>query len=441
MSVHLAKRVACDRCREHKVRCSRQAQSRDPCTRCARAGASCLVSSAKPLGRPRTVFSGQTQIEKDSGTKNDSLNTSISVAIDHNQTVPCHQPLWPTSEHSPNEFARSHNQDLFNDDILSWSPLAHDDLSFVTQQISHYPLTNQMLSGTQAQGDTPTPSSHYFNCANPAWAEAGSQRNTEAPLGHDQDSANRDSENTVLWLARLSGEMNHHISAIDDLSLDAESMRKACMEKIRQSTFTSPLVPMLRSTADFVACVRRLRDARWASNSSHSPPDQTRPVTPLPADPSHSLDTATLLLLLSTYFQHIQLYSAIFNRSYIAMRDMIPQYTLDLCKALPGLQIGEFPIEQIQLRYKIVIQTIAHQLEQIERYMGFPATYRMSGEREDAEHDEYRGIFDDDPAASALLDAAMKHFQDSERDISRSRIAALKEKMDGTQKLLSRLNC
>lgn len=47
-----SRRSACDRCREHKLRCLRDNSSQEPCRRCSRAGANCITGQALPPGRP-----------------------------------------------------------------------------------------------------------------------------------------------------------------------------------------------------------------------------------------------------------------------------------------------------------------------------------------------------------------------------------------------------
>ncbi|KAL4811319.1 hypothetical protein BDV18DRAFT_155925 [Aspergillus unguis] len=47
-----AKRYACDRCRDLKLRCPRSSGDDASCTRCLRADALCVTSSGRPLGRP-----------------------------------------------------------------------------------------------------------------------------------------------------------------------------------------------------------------------------------------------------------------------------------------------------------------------------------------------------------------------------------------------------
>ncbi|OAA61080.1 Zn(2)-C6 fungal-type DNA-binding domain protein [Niveomyces insectorum RCEF 264] len=56
----VAKRSACDRCREKRVRCPRteQSTSTEPCPRCVRAGVACVTGSPGLLGRPRKAVAG-----------------------------------------------------------------------------------------------------------------------------------------------------------------------------------------------------------------------------------------------------------------------------------------------------------------------------------------------------------------------------------------------
>lgn len=54
------KRFACDRCREHKLRCPREDQTGQTCARCLRAGTTCVTSNLRPLGRPaRKITTGK----------------------------------------------------------------------------------------------------------------------------------------------------------------------------------------------------------------------------------------------------------------------------------------------------------------------------------------------------------------------------------------------
>ncbi|KAE8445140.1 hypothetical protein EG329_013742 [Mollisiaceae sp. DMI_Dod_QoI] len=58
-----AKRLACDRCHDQKLRCSRPQQN-EPCVRCAKAGVVCNVSAPQRTGRPRKSSAPRRSSEK-----------------------------------------------------------------------------------------------------------------------------------------------------------------------------------------------------------------------------------------------------------------------------------------------------------------------------------------------------------------------------------------
>lgn len=53
MNSNKTRRVACDRCRDQKLRCPRVNSTSEQCARCLRARAKCVTSSTRPTGRPR----------------------------------------------------------------------------------------------------------------------------------------------------------------------------------------------------------------------------------------------------------------------------------------------------------------------------------------------------------------------------------------------------
>ncbi|KAI9054256.1 hypothetical protein LZ554_001424 [Drepanopeziza brunnea f. sp. 'monogermtubi'] len=57
------KRLACDRCHDQKLRCTRP-QDEEPCVRCQRAGVLCNVSVAQRTGRPRKSSNNRPQEER-----------------------------------------------------------------------------------------------------------------------------------------------------------------------------------------------------------------------------------------------------------------------------------------------------------------------------------------------------------------------------------------
>ena len=51
-------------------------------------------------------------------------------------------------------------------------------------------------------------------------------------------------------------------------------------------------------------------------------------------------------------------------------------------QTLPGLYLAGFPVQQSSLQIKILIQTIQHQFEPIEKALGLPVEMRVSERKE-----------------------------------------------------------
>ncbi|KAF8849210.1 hypothetical protein BDZ45DRAFT_753007 [Acephala macrosclerotiorum] len=66
-----AKRFACDRCHDQKLRCTRP-QENEPCVRCAKAGVHCNVSAAQRTGRPRKSSAPRPNSHSEKGRKSPS---------------------------------------------------------------------------------------------------------------------------------------------------------------------------------------------------------------------------------------------------------------------------------------------------------------------------------------------------------------------------------
>jgi hypothetical protein len=87
-----------------------------------------------------------------------------------------------------------------------------------------------------------------------------------------------------------------------------------------------------------------------------------------------SLTTPTLLTLLATHLQLLNLYTAIFARAFTALDSTTPSALVPASPFL-DVHIGGFPITHPQLQLKILVQTLEYQLGLIERAIGLPAAY------------------------------------------------------------------
>ncbi|EKD16679.1 uncharacterized protein L3040_001418 [Drepanopeziza brunnea f. sp. 'multigermtubi'] len=72
------KRLACDRCHDQKLRCTRP-QDGEPCVRCQRAGVLCNVSVAQRTGRPRKSSNNRPQDERKTTPNRSSSATGGSL--------------------------------------------------------------------------------------------------------------------------------------------------------------------------------------------------------------------------------------------------------------------------------------------------------------------------------------------------------------------------
>jgi hypothetical protein len=103
-----------------------------------------------------------------------------------------------------------------------------------------------------------------------------------------------------------------------------------------------------------------------------------------------------ILNLLSAYLQIVEIYDKLFLSlsKQIFKATMDPVHELQI---LPGLQLAGFSVQQGNLQIKILIQTILHQFDMIERLLGLPTEFRVTEKQ-----DVYLGIFEDDISKGML---------------------------------------
>ena len=81
-----AKRFACDRCHDQKLRCPRPVNGGNatvPCIRCQRAGTVCNISSPLKTGRPSKAF----KLQARTGQRSSSISPSLSRTSSNNTTT------------------------------------------------------------------------------------------------------------------------------------------------------------------------------------------------------------------------------------------------------------------------------------------------------------------------------------------------------------------
>ncbi|KAJ6132559.1 hypothetical protein N7471_007774 [Penicillium samsonianum] len=102
-----AKRYACDRCRDLKLRCPRNYEDA-PCDRCLRADARCVTSSGRPLGRPpgqpeshvgvavnQASYHPQYKRQRVTGDPPATTRARRPVGVSGASAIPSHSPAKP----------------------------------------------------------------------------------------------------------------------------------------------------------------------------------------------------------------------------------------------------------------------------------------------------------------------------------------------------------
>ncbi|KAL2822258.1 hypothetical protein BDW59DRAFT_149623 [Aspergillus cavernicola] len=180
-----------------------------------------------------------------------------------------------------------------------------------------------------------------------------------------------------------------------------------------------------RVAANLNNAVQPLQISSSPFGQMHTPESRT----PQPSD-HFKPDISAALVILTCYIQIIRIYNILFSRVYEALSEMSHQ-SISSLQAVPGLQLGGFPVQYGNLQIKILVQVIMHLLAHIERLLGTPAEFRL---------DPARGSNDGLLSSSeltALLRMVMSQKDGKESDgTGVGYISSLRENMKKTQQML-----
>ncbi|PYI00036.1 hypothetical protein BO71DRAFT_393679 [Aspergillus ellipticus CBS 707.79] len=460
-----AKRYACDRCRTQKLRCPRDTHRiHEPCTRCTRAGAVCVTSNAKPLGRPsRGDHRPVPSSPRGSGTPNTARHSSPQVPSTHHES-------YPPSVEMPSTQQIQQTTEAWDQALYPWS------------QPTRFPSLPQLDDTTMLDGDAgPTesqmalpfpPMAAYTPALTPpvAWADPAEFLNVmgagsgSARELHNKDEMAiippRDRTEAVQRLASLGGSWHGLLDHLDNSLWDTLLVSIACSNASNPANAPkgNPFSEVLKGTAEFVAILQALHP----SPSTPSPhPDQRGGISPAGSreissmstpstssvsdgSPSHrpstsssgrdqprvaALSTPIILMIIACHLQIVQIYEFIFSQGRVSLQAM-PEEDIAGFRMLGGLQLAGIPLSQGHLQVKILIQVIEHQLHQMERLMGLPVEYRLSGRTE-----AYNGLLSSFESMT-LLRAAMSRTEGDQGNAGINRILSLKETMKKVQQML-----
>jgi hypothetical protein len=278
------KRFACDRCRAHKLRCPREDQTGQSCARCLRAGASCITSNLRPLGRPaRKITPGNSHgrerrprkpVRGQSGTTDDE----IDILYDLGPTQNLSNPFGAEKHHGirrpdvPSEGPGAFNANgpaFFGLDpaILLGLSGVSDDFLGIGLSNGQSPLGIPSLNGTHI----PSPSD-----VESAYADTSHKSSSQSQYFRDESSQRLDSDS--LRAADPSKQPRKTMSsadAVQRLSVQIQSLSKqldrlktapwsvilvniVCANQGQEAANSNPLGEVLQSTSEFVQVLQTI---------------------------------------------------------------------------------------------------------------------------------------------------------------------------------------
>ncbi|KAJ5740886.1 hypothetical protein N7493_000758 [Penicillium malachiteum] len=434
------KRFACDRCRGQKLRCPREDQTGQSCTRCLRAGASCITSNLRPLGRPaRKTTPGNSQrrprrpVRGQSGTADDEIDELYDMDPNPNPNN-----LFDAEKHhgsrrydgpseGPGTF-EANGPAFFGLDpaiLLGLSGVRDDFLGFGLSN-GQNPFGIPSLNGTHIPSPSDVESayadtSHRSSSQSQYFRDESSQRlDSDFPKAADPSKQPRKTMSSADAVQRLSVLIQSLSKQLDRLKTAPWSVTLVnivCGKQGQEAVNSNPLGEVLQSTSEFVQVLQaiafktsadqpgsrfqspnsdpttlsssgcdmycslvaaNLNNAVQPLHISSSPFGQLpTPELRIPPPSDHSQpDISTTLLILTCYIQIIQIYNILFLRVCESLSEMSHQ-SISSLQSVPGLQLGGFPVQYGNLQIKILVQVIMHLLSHIERLLGTSAEFRL----------------------------------------------------------------
>ncbi|KAJ5904318.1 hypothetical protein N7504_006701 [Penicillium tannophilum] len=431
------KRFACDRCREQKLRCPREDQIGQSCARCLRAGALCVTSNLRPLGRPaRKITLGNSHARERRPRR---PVRGQSGAADDESDIP--YDIDPTRSSSI-QLGAGQNHGIGRPGVFSEGPGAFDanGPAFFgfdpTILLGLSRVSDEFLGGGLSKGQSPfgLPSLNDIHIPSPSGADSAYADTSHRSSNQSQylrDESRQRLYSDSLRTAATSKQPRKTIGsadAVQRLSVLIQSLSKqldllkttpwsvtlvkiVCVDQDEEAAKSNPLGEVLQSTSEFVQelqiitlktpefqspnidpatlppsgsgmyCPRvaaNLNNAVQPLRISSSPLGQTHsPESRIPPPSNHSSpDIQTALVILTCYIQIIQIYNILFSRVGESLSEMSYQ-SISSLQSVPGLQLGGFPVQYGNLQIKILVQVIMHLLSHIERLLGTPAEFRL----------------------------------------------------------------
>ena len=396
------RRSACDQCRARRVQCLRAQNSRAPCARCSHIGARCVIGAPGHPGRPRKprlVDVSSPGQHRTSSTLRDTNYVEVYAPA----------PAMAGETASAGAPARACRTDRHT----SWDPLdgiAESDIaaSKSTVHPSRDPLARELQAGDFWA--TPGDSSVYFYSPSieqsPALGEdmlalVDDQLSCPSQLqgllsADDELSAilhmGRDSSTALdidvdplhdLWkgvltpipppqcsspassLMRFREQIDQRITTMDADWSDPLEVAQGCKEEAGGREPENPAAVLLTCSKEFIDIIQSLTPAGRTHQQSED-----------------ALSTEIVLLALSSYLSLMRLFDAMFDTIH-KFSSQMPPGSFKSVKVKSVLRIGGISsLQDMPLKTYAtgILDAIQGQVRTLERCMGIPTEYCLSGE-------------------------------------------------------------
>lgn len=365
------RRSACDQCRAKRVRCLRAENSLAPCARCSHIGARCVTGAARHPGRPPksrrvdcdSTPSAPTASADDVSSPNPERHrTSTSREINHVEV----QTPETTHLHPPGDLLAHGPQPDF------WETPGDSSAFFNSPSVEHSPVPNNdilalvnQLSGPQLQGllstDNGLNAMLHMGCDSVTGLIMEIDPLLDPWDGVLPPSPEPKGLNPASSLMRFREEMDRHIAAAEAYYSDPLKAMQGCKEDGASRETDNPAALLLTCSKEFIDIIQSL--------------------TPHPQN-EDSLSTEIVLLALSSYLSLMRLFDSIFYTIYTFICELPPD-SFKSIKVQSVLQIGGISaLQDLPLKTYAtgILDVIQDQVRTLERCMGIPTEYCLSGE-------------------------------------------------------------
>lgn len=412
MNSQAARRYACDRCREQKLRCPRNQPGDSTCDRCLRVGVFCITSSGRPLGRPPLhandasrghVDSNQSTYHTRRGREPWRRERSISTASN-----PLPSPHSnPASTAGGSDSSRTSTYAPAHSDVMRNMRLDESDFANDASSSAGFSLDSSSSQPQFCLDSIRVPDLDFGNLGDMAEPQTTSLHNSPGDAD-DNDSGQSESSmhnasvngDSMALLVGVIGNISRQLTELKNQSweswdpyqmwvglFDGHDPDFACSSPVGLNCWESTICVTMK----FVLVLQTMVPAHFSTD----PPPYSPPTLSL------------TLMLLSTYIQLGQLFDTFLTRISNCLQEAPGP-------AMPAASRRPFLAQGASLHIMMMIQVCEHQLHSVERLMGLPADCRLWS-REDA----YPGILDREES-SVLTQAVMGQAQETFRSLKRS---------------------